>query len=45
MKPNDNIYHYIKKKMDNYIYSKICWENFITPLKIIPQNKYDKILA
>ena len=48
MKPNEisyNIYNplYVEKNMDQYVRSKMSSESFITPLRVIPQNKDDKI--
>ena len=43
LKPNEYNPLYVEKNMDQYVRSKMSSESFITPLRVIPQNKDDKM--
>ena len=43
LKPNEYNPFYVEKNMDQYVVSKMSSESFITPLRIMPKNKDEKI--
>ena len=43
LKPNEYNPIYVEKNMDQYVVSKMSSESFITPLRIMPKNKDEKI--